>query len=1371
MFSIASVCAGEVDNKAIVSEDNSEFQLSQINEIENYNLETSEDDIQITQSNNGETICPVDNLSAHPLHNKLSGTGEGNYSDLRSEIGPGGDVNLSRAFYNYADGDGDTIEITSPGLIDGNGAIIDMAGSNIRAFCVNASNVTIKNLTIKNANFDGDGGAIYFSGLGTVENCNFINNSASNGGAVFGGTAILCTFETSSDILYETELQPTFIVSDFNSTYASGDKLIFNLTYDNQYYDGYNATINITQDGAPVGVYHGLSGVEGGWNVDLIPGTYNATLSLVPYAVNPASIRLTVNKASPKIEVSASDVYYPNDLIITVKSDVSGNYVVKVGERVEFVTLESGLAQDIVIGGLNACDIDYVINVSYEDEIYSGCNDSEVVKVKKASSISGDFIALNVTVKDSTMFVVNVNEDFNGNVSILAEEKVLYNGSVKTLIIGEKLLAGDKAAIMVFYGDSNYENIVKDVDFTVSRVTPDIDVAIEDVTYPRDAYAYVQIGNSANGTVNVTVDGKTFNQTVHDGFATVALSGLSAGYKEAKIEFVSRDDYNYDVNASKRFIVYPNNSLIEIFSDSTHYVGDTVEIMIRTQNSTGDIKVYLNGEFKSQFPYNYWEPDHFMALDDLLNGTYNLEAFLDGDENYTGYSTSFTFHVEKRGLEITMNDIDSVIYVDSPVNLTADLNETVTGDVIFNINGINYTVRLDNTNVASYEYTPVDNSTLSVFAIFVGNERYNSTESDSKDFIVNRIPVDIGVSLNFTAIHVGEKALVTITMNPRINTIAKLAIGDESYDVAIRDGVGTFEAYGLAYGSYLVNASFAGDSRYAYCDNWTSLEVNKIDNYKFIVAFSNITFPENETIRVVLPADIESSKLTVKVDGEIRAIDFIENGVAIITVPGLTVGRHELNVSYEGDDNYEAKDKNSSFIVYSPETCHIKLYVINDTYGKNTTFKVTINNDVSNNVTLSIDGESYFLEPDDVGFASLTLNNLTGGLHEVTATYPGDEIYSRVSQSSTFIIPCAESSIHIDFESPKLAGDDLLISVSMDQAVDGEVKLIVGEDSYFVTLAGGAGNCIVHNLQNGSYDVKAVFNGNENYLGSISDVKQLEVNNIPLTLSIALNKSSILVGEDASLSINLNQSIDGFVTVRVNEENYAVSIFDGKGDLLLSGLPNGTYLISAVFSSDNYGEVASNNVTLEVNRIETILVANSITVSYDANRQLVITLKDSSGNVLSGLDVDILLNGENIVLTTDKNGQVRVSTKDLVPDIYTATISFAGNSRYVNSTKYVDLTVKKASVKLTAVNKVLKALTKTKTYTVTLKNNQNKALKNEWVTLKVNNQTYKVQTNSKGQAIFKITNLNKKGTFNLVVMYEGSNFYDAVTVNRKITLK
>ena len=130
-------------------------------------------DIESLSENNGDEIVAVENdldvLSADTS----------TYSELSNEIGSGGDKNLTYAYYKYDEGS-TTININTAGVIDGRGAIIDMDGSNIRAFRVSASGVTIKNLTIKNANYDGDGGAIYFSSSGTVENCNFTDNCYSS---------------------------------------------------------------------------------------------------------------------------------------------------------------------------------------------------------------------------------------------------------------------------------------------------------------------------------------------------------------------------------------------------------------------------------------------------------------------------------------------------------------------------------------------------------------------------------------------------------------------------------------------------------------------------------------------------------------------------------------------------------------------------------------------------------------------------------------------------------------------------------------------------------------------------------------------------------------------------------------------------------------------------------------------------------------------------------------------------------------------------------------------------------------------------------------------------------------------------------------
>ena len=148
-----------------------------------------------------ESNNPDDVLSASSELDVLS-VDEVPFTTLEDEISSTNEnVELLHDYYRYQ-GSGSTISIYGDNrIIDGRGAVIDMAGSTIRAFNVYGSGITIKNLTIKNANYNGDGGAIYFSSSGTVENCNFTGNKAKYGGVVYfnsKGTVSNCNFTNNT---------------------------------------------------------------------------------------------------------------------------------------------------------------------------------------------------------------------------------------------------------------------------------------------------------------------------------------------------------------------------------------------------------------------------------------------------------------------------------------------------------------------------------------------------------------------------------------------------------------------------------------------------------------------------------------------------------------------------------------------------------------------------------------------------------------------------------------------------------------------------------------------------------------------------------------------------------------------------------------------------------------------------------------------------------------------------------------------------------------------------------------------------------------------------------------------------------------------
>ena len=95
---------------------------------------------------------------------------------------------------------------------------------------------------------------------------------------------------------------------------------------------------------------------------------------------------------------------------------------------------------------------------------------------------------------------------------------------------------------------------------------------------------------------------------------------------------------------------------------------------------------------------------------------------------------------------------------------------------------------------------------------------------------------------------------------------------------------------------------------------------------------------------------------------------------------------------------------------------------------------------------------------------------------------------------------------------------------------------------------------------------------------------------------------------------------------------------------------------------------------------------------------------------------------------------------------------------------------KKKATKITAKNKSFKAKTKTKKYTVTLKNGK-KAVKGVKLTLKVKGRTYKAKTNKKGKATFKIRNLRKKGKYTASIRFAGNKTYKKSTKKIRITVK
>ena len=93
------------------------------------------------------------------------------------------------------------------------------------------------------------------------------------------------------------------------------------------------------------------------------------------------------------------------------------------------------------------------------------------------------------------------------------------------------------------------------------------------------------------------------------------------------------NDYTYQI-ASCSFLIYPNNSLIEVYNSKNEYkVGEDVTCSVVLHGpKTAVANVFLNGVFYQRLEGTR---AHDLKLTGLHEGKYAVDVFLDGDDYVT----------------------------------------------------------------------------------------------------------------------------------------------------------------------------------------------------------------------------------------------------------------------------------------------------------------------------------------------------------------------------------------------------------------------------------------------------------------------------------------------------------------------------------------------------------------------------------------------------------------------------------------------------------------------------------------------------------------------------------------------------------------
>ena len=615
-------------------------------------------------------------------------------------------------------------------------------------------------------------------------------------------------------------------------------------------------------------------------------------------------------------------------------------------------------------------------------------------------------------------------------------------------------------------------------------------------------------------------------------------------------------------------------------------------------------------------------------------------------------------------------DINVAIDADITKNATATikLSPMVNGTITISFNGKIETIDFDGSGSLVYDLGLLEFGEHNITVTYNGNNNFNGT-TVTKTFFVDKI--NTGIKLVVGNVNVDETAVINVTLTPGINGTVKVVVNGQTYNVAIKNGMGTLEVKWLKAGKYDVSAYFTGQNYYKDSFASASFSVNKLNPVLSINA-SSINCGEDVIINVSSSVSSIEVELVIRLDNSnyYRYDSFYIYGQESRKISDLPAGSYLVQFIAPEDTKNNRAQTTVRFTV-SKLASSVAVDVKDIVVGEDAVIGVSVPGIVSGVVNVTVNGRSYNVAIVD-GKGVLIISNLAAGDYAVDVNYAGDNKYVASSNSTKFTISKLASSVAVDVDDI-VVGEDAVIGVSVPGIVSGVVNVTVNGRSYNVAIVDGKGVLIISNLAAGDYAVDVNYAGDNKYVASSNSTK---FTISKLASSVAVDVGDIVVGEDAVVNVVLPDDATGSVTITVNGKDYVVDVKYGVANIAISDLAKGNYNVSVKYSGDNKYLPSENTTHFDVAKaseynVTIIIDVGDIVVGEDA------VIGVSVPGIVSGV-VNVTVNGRSYnVAIVDGKGVLTIS--NLVAGNYNVNVKYGGDDKYLPSSNSANFTVSKVS--------------------------------------------------------------------------------------------
>ena len=1200
-----------------------------------------------------------------------------------------------------------------------------------------------------------------------IDNCSFVNGNATMGGGIY------CSSTSISIINSTFEGNSAQNGSDWYSIYAID---LINITPSNIIYSVLETTGDINMS---YGDSKSLTVTLSDVNSNLLVG-HPITISLN----NVSYTKTTDNNGQASLGIPTT--LLPGSYIAYIS--YPGN-----AEQLAYIS-NTGLTEFMPINTTVNVTVNKGKTVISCDDVSVEYNDDIVLIATLTNEVSGKPIT-------NAKVVINLNNvDYNVKTDSKGRVKVSVNG-----------LAPNKYAAAISYlGNAKYTPASATARVTVNNVSGTFtDLATEIANaegelnltrnykyLPDNDYSYKDgiiidksITINGNGhTINGNNQARAFYINAHD----VILNNIAFlnEYASSGGSVVWYGDNGTLVNCS----------FVKCFSQDTGgavdwrspngVIGNCSFVNCQASNDGG--AVYCDGDYGILSNCSFVNSSScrgggiYCAASDftLINSTFEGNSAQNGSDWYSIYPLNV--------INITPNDtMFTVLETASDVNMSygeskkltitlLDINNNYLAGhpITISLNNVSYAKTTDNNGQVSLDIpsTLLPGSYIAYIS-YPGNAEQLAYISDAglTEYMPITTTADITVDKGKTVISCDAISVknddvcmfvATLTNEangkPIVNAKVAVNINDVDYNVK-SDSKGRVKVSinGLDSDSYIATVSYLGNVKYAPA-NTTAAVVVVSNKMNTSISACDVHFTYGDVgVLVATLSDVNGNPIcdsdVVVVLNKVKYhLTTDSNGQVNFSISGLAARSYPTHIIYYGDDNYNPCDvtvysqvERLDTVIYAPSAVSVN-------YGEVAVLVATLK-DVNGNpicgerIWIHLDNMRHCLITDSQGQVSFSAADLLYGSYPVIisygASYPSNYSSARLD---TRILVKANIDISTSYDADTRELTATLINSGTGKAMAGaEVQINLNG----ITTS-------VRTDSKGQVKISTAGLSSDNYTAVISYRGKSMYNPTSITVKGSVKADMVISADYDSANdvivATLRNSNDGnavanvSVKVSLNYVDYALTT-DSKGQVKVStsNLPVGTFTATFYAVNSKYNSV-STRLTFST-KSGVILSA-----FYDEyNRKIVATLTNDDGRALSNANIKVVISGfqsSTFNVKTNSKGQVNISTVNVVYKEKTATLTYAGNSRYKPASVTVSLDVK-TKVIITDVygysDKVVATLTNSAT---------GNPIVNAYMQVEINGANYTVKSDSKSQISIDTSDLGLT-SYDVKISYRGNSKY------------